>query len=582
MDETKPTQPTGWFDWLLEQPLLLAVLVVVVIIIIGLMGLLAYLLIAGPPGNQTASGLTPTASFATPTTSGEATATPPTSGPSIALKPVKGDTSTLVTITGKNWTPGSSVVVRLDDPTGSQNLQPLFANAQIASDGTFLASFILQANTGWGNLSRVQVTVESSATGDRVSAEFSIIDPNQSLTPTSEATTPPATEPVDTPTVPPPGSDTPTPTPTTEVVPSPGDWRAKYYDNPDLVGSPRLERNEVAVDFNWRGEAPASSLPRDGFSARYTRSYDFRMGVYRFYLFADDGIRLWINDELIIDEWYARGPREISTEYITDYNGIYDARIEYADFAGDAVIRFSWERVGPLPPPGPPFHTWLGTYWPNVDLSGSPLLVREDSSINFDWGSNSPALGLPVNNFSVRWGRLVDFEPANYRFFLTVNDGARVWVDGRILIDEWHDGDTREISRDLAMTGGTHELRVEYFERTGDAVIRFRWEKSTTTPTPTFTSTPTSTPTPTQTFTPTPTQTSTPMPTQTSTPTPTPSPTSSPTNTPTYTPSPSPTSTFTPTTSATSTNTATPTPTATETTLPTETPTATSSPAEAP
>lgn len=562
MDETKPTQSTSWFDWLLQQPLLLAILAIVLIIIIGLSGFLIYLLITGPPGNESTSGLTPTASFATPTDTGDATATPPTTGPSIALSPVKGNTSTLVTITGKNWTPGNSVVVRLDDPIGSQNLQPLFANAQIASDGTFLASFILQDSTGWGNLTSVQVTVESSATGDRVTAEFSIIDPNNNLTPTPEDT------PTDTPTVPPPGEDTATPTPTTEVIPSPGEWRARYYNNLDLVGSPLLERNEVAVDFTWRGEAPASSLPRDGFSARYTRRYDFGVAVYRFYLFADDGVRFWINDELIIDEWYASGPREISIEYVANYSGIHDARIEYADFAGDATIRFSWERVGPLPPPGPPFHTWLGAYWPNVDLSGNPLLVREDSSINFNWGSNSPALGLPANNFSARWDRLVDFEPVNYRFFLTVNDGARVWLDGRILIDEWHDGNTREITRDFAMTGGTHELRVEYFDRTGDAVARFRWEQLTATPTPTFTPTPTSTPTHT--------------PTQTSTSTPTPSPTSSLTHTPTHTPSPSPTSTFTATTSPTSTYTATPTPTATETSLPTETPTSTSTPTEAP
>ena len=590
MDETQPTQPTSWFDWLLQQPLLLAALIVVAIAIIGMIGLISYLLIIQASGSETTSDLTPTASFVTPTSAGNATATPLSAGPSIALNPVKGDTSTLVTITGKNWTPGNSVVVRLDDPTGSQNLQPLFANAQVASDGTFLASFILQDNAGWGNLGRVQVTVESSVTSDRVTAEFSIIDPNQDgPTPTPSATTPSATptQPTDTPTVPP-GTNTPTPTPTTVYIPSPGDWRARYYSNPDLVGSPVLERNEVVVDFDWRGNAPNSILPSDGFSARYTRTYNFEVAVYRFYLFADDGIRLWINDELIIDEWYASGPREIRVQYTPNYRGIYDARIEYVDFAGDATVRFRWERVGPLPPPEPPFHAWLGAYWPNVELFGSPLLIREDPSIDFDWGPNSPAPGMPVNNFSARWDRLVDFEPANYRFFLTVNDGARLWVDGRILIDEWRDGNTREIARDFAMTGGTHELRVEYFDRTGEATVRLRWEQVDPTQTSTPTQTPTATPTHTQTPTATPTQTQTPTATpthtatSTATATATSSPTASPTHTPSHTPSPSPTNTFTPTASPTGTETATFTPTATETTTVTETPTASATPTEGP
>ena len=172
--------------------------------------------------------------------------------------------------------------------------------------------------------------------------------------------------------------------------------------------------------------------------------------------------------------------------------GNFNIRVEYVNFSGPAIIRFRWEKF-PLPPPPdhfPPYGHWHGEYWPNRDLFGSPALVRQDPDINFNWGTGPPAPGFPGNNFSVRWQRTVDFEPTNYRFYLTVNDGARLWVDNQLLIDEWRDGETREVTADLAIASGPHELRVEYYKSTGEGAVRLRWEKATTatvTPTPTAT-----------------------------------------------------------------------------------------------
>lgn len=477
MSQNKSAETTGWFNRLLEHPLLPAILVVVFIMMIALIGLVIFFTIRTTTGVATAPPTSPV-QFATPTSAPDASATPVSGSPSIALLPVQGESGTLITITGKNWSPNAEVVIRVEAPGDGQQVQPLFANTRAAGDGSFLVSFILPANSGWSNLSSALVTAETAGAGQRVSAEFSIIAPVD--TPSPAATTPPA----------PPTGQTPagpTPTPTTRYVPSPGQWSAEYYANPNFAGAPALVRNELSVDFDWGFGAPAPDLPVDNFSARFTRRIDLDVAVYRFHLFADDGARLWINDELIIDEWYASAPRELVADVPLSYAGLHDVRIEYASFSNVAVIRFWWERVTGGPPPPPPYYSWRGAYWPNVDLFGDPSLVREDPAINFDWGSGPPALGLPANNYSVRWDRLVDFEPANYRFYLTVNDGARLWVDGQIIIDEWRDGDTREVTRDIALSGGTHELRVEFYKRAGNGVIRVRWEKAappTDTPTP--------------------------------------------------------------------------------------------------
>ena len=241
---------------------------------------------------------------------------------------------------------------------------------------------------------------------------------------------------------------------------------------------------------------------------------------------------------------------------------------------------------------------WRGEYYANRDLMDNPVLVRNDVSINFNWASGAVAPGLPSDNFSVRWTRNLEFEPGVYRFHALVDDGVRLFVDGAFLINEWRDGSRRELTADYALAAGSHALRVEYYEATGDALINVWWEArptATSTPPPTATPTrrPTNTPTRRPTSTPTRTRTPTPRPLpsttievrQTPTPTPTMAPLPSatveplPTQTPTLIPAPSATAqplpTETPTTTSTPTPlpTETPTSTSTATPLPTETPT---------
>ena len=50
-----------------------------------------------------------------------------------------------------------------------------------------------------------------------------------------------------------------------------------------------------------------------------------------------------------------------------------------------------------------------------------------------------------------------------------MDDGARLWVDDQLLIDQWHDGSLREVTYDYAVTGGIHNIRLDYYERTGSA-----------------------------------------------------------------------------------------------------------------
>ncbi|MEA3407871.1 MAG: PA14 domain-containing protein [Chloroflexota bacterium] len=120
---------------------------------------------------------------------------------------------------------------------------------------------------------------------------------------------------------------------------------------------------------------------------------------------------------------------------------------------------------------------WRGEYYGNVDLRGSAALVRQDERIDFDWGSTRPAPELPRDNFSVRWTRTVSFSPGTYRFSVESDDGVRVWIDGELAIDQWHDTVGETYAVEMSLSQGDHPLRVEYYEHLGLAYIDFGWER---------------------------------------------------------------------------------------------------------
>ena len=103
------------------------------------------------------------------------------------------------------------------------------------------------------------------------------------------------------------------------------------------------------------------------------------------------------------------------------------------------------------------------------------LLQRSDSQINFDWGWGSPYAGGPSEFFSVRWEGDFVFNAANYRFNLTCDDGARLYIDGVLVLDRWtgNQAITYDVSRPL--TAGTHRIRLEYYESWGLAYARLSW-----------------------------------------------------------------------------------------------------------
>lgn len=251
-------------------------------------------------------------------------------------------------------------------------------------------------------------------------------------------------------------------------------WRGEYFNNPDLSGSAALVRDDGNIDFNWGNGSPASGINADNFSVRWQRSLDVSAGNYRFEVRVDDGVRLWVNDHLLIDQWREQG--------VTTYQGdIYlpggsvPLRLEYFERSGGARIRLTWKRTDQSS--DPEVSNWRGEYFNNRSLDGSPTLVRDDNEIDFDWGSGSPDGSINSDNFSVRWTRKVGFDDGRYLFTVRADDGVRLYIDDRLVIDEWHEGDGDKVTYEARLGKGNRKIRMEYFEKGGRALAKLSWKR---------------------------------------------------------------------------------------------------------
>ncbi len=287
------------------------------------------------------------------------------------------------------------------------------------------------------------------------------------------------------------GSATNTPiyiivTPANTAVPTQvpaSDWQGEYFANTDVSGSPVFVRSDPLINFAWGTGSPGEGIPDDNFSVRWTKTVAMSPGTQRFYVRADDGVRVWLNSQLIVDKWQDATDKTYTTDAtISQVNN--NLRVEYFEGVGDAQIQFWWERVGD-------FTDWRGQYYNNKTLDESGLVItRNDTAVDFQWGLGSPASGIPVDNFSARWSRTIRFEQNRYRFFATVDDGVRIYIDGKLLLDDWQDKSVRTVSAATDLSASDHIIIIEYYENEYDAQIRVWWEVDTPTATPTPTNTP--------------------------------------------------------------------------------------------
>lgn len=241
-------------------------------------------------------------------------------------------------------------------------------------------------------------------------------------------------------------------------------WKGEYFNNPTLSGQPSLVRNEPEINFNWGRNAPANGIAADDFSVRWTRTLYLERGTYRFQVKADDGVRLYVDNYRVIDAWRDQVYTAYASNDIFLVGGIHTLRMEYYEHTVAAAAQLTWGRIDP---------NWQGEYYNNRYLDGSPIFVRNDDNLYFNWGKGGPGAGIGNDNFSARWTKSLSVPRSNYyQIYARSDDGVRVWLDGQLVIDAWSIHAAKTYTSDwIWLSDSFHTLQVEYYENTGDAFI---------------------------------------------------------------------------------------------------------------
>ena len=246
-------------------------------------------------------------------------------------------------------------------------------------------------------------------------------------------------------------------------------WYAEFWTNQELRGNPIMTRWDRTIDFRWWGGAPDARVGDDNFSVRWTRSIPLAAGNYRFNATMDDGMRVWINNQLIIDSWTPSQEHTVSVDRFIPA-GTHDFRFEPFEAGGQATAIFNWSLID-ASNSGPQFPNWQGVYFNTPNLAGAPVLVRDDRYLNQNWGTASPGPGVNSDLWSARWTRQVAVQPGRYRVVATSDDGSRVWVNNQLVIDNWIDQTTTR-SAEITANGNVATVVVEYYDNFGPAFLQ--------------------------------------------------------------------------------------------------------------
>lgn len=121
-------------------------------------------------------------------------------------------------------------------------------------------------------------------------------------------------------------------------------WLGEYFGNRSLNGDPVLSRCDSEIDFYWHQAGPSNTVGPDNFSVRWTRDVNFSdTAFYRFRTFTDDGLRLYLDGQTIIDDWTARTFQERSaTRQVA--RGTHQIQMEYVEWSHAALAHLTWYR----------------------------------------------------------------------------------------------------------------------------------------------------------------------------------------------------------------------------------------------
>jgi hypothetical protein len=260
-----------------------------------------------------------------------------------------------------------------------------------------------------------------------------------------------------------------------------------------------ISRVDPRLQFLWPGDqSPAPGVPGDEFSVRWNgRLLPSTSESHRFVINGDDGVRLWVNGQLLLDHWDPVPSTYFGLQSlpITLTAGrLADLRVELQDFYSDAWLEVYWSSASrPLElipddrmfqPDGGGEGAWVSPRATGLRAAyfrgrfGEPVVERIDPNVNFAWGLGAPAAGLPADQFSVRWdGWLLPSVDGVHQLHVAADGAVRMTVNESVVIDAWSDemGMRDRVGEVDLRAGVPVRLRLEWYHALGAAGAELSW-----------------------------------------------------------------------------------------------------------
>ncbi len=208
----------------------------------------------------------------------------------------------------------------------------------------------------------------------------------------------------------------------------------EYFPNEELRGEPVVRRIDSTVNFDWGERSPAPGIGADSFSVRWTGCLRAtESGTFEISVASDDGVRLSINNKLLIDNWSEHAEEARSVNYQMEAGKLYDIKMEYYQNLGGAVARLGLAKPSENKIPG---------VVALAKKSDAVLLFVGDSQMQESEGFDRPSLELPASQVSI----INAVAQANPRTVVVLEAGAQVvmedWIDKVSgLVEAWYPGE---------------------------------------------------------------------------------------------------------------------------------------------
>ncbi|HXI59794.1 MAG TPA: PA14 domain-containing protein, partial [Polyangia bacterium] len=267
-----------------------------------------------------------------------------------------------------------------------------------------------------------------------------------------------------------------------------GGLSSEWYRDPNLGYMVGLFADDT-VNFTDMAATGTARVGRyNDFSVRFSgQVFADASQTYTFYTMSDDGVRLWVNGALLVDNWTYHGPTENAGAIYLAGGQWYDIKMEYMQGGSGGIAQLSWsaptigkaivpsQKLRPAAAANP---AGLTTEWFGDRTLSALKTSFVDSTVDMpDVTQYSLGRLGTANDFSVRFsGQVLADYSQTYTFYTRSDDGVRLWVNNTLLIDNWtgHSATDNQASINLS-SGQWYDIKMEYMQMSAGATIQLSW-----------------------------------------------------------------------------------------------------------